>query len=100
MKPSSGKYFGTINPANEHELACIANANEADVGAASVMALGSGCDPDRRASSKDSAASWYCVGTRLQAKDLPGRIVLFTLQPVLRCVCEGPSLRTLKHTFK
>ncbi|MBL7939213.1 MAG: aldehyde dehydrogenase family protein [Flavobacteriales bacterium] len=34
MKPRSGKYFGTINPANEQKLARIAEANEADVDAA------------------------------------------------------------------
>ncbi len=31
VKPSSGKYFKTINPANEESLAEIAHANEADV---------------------------------------------------------------------
>ena len=31
VKPSSGKYFDTINPANEEKLAEIAHANEEDV---------------------------------------------------------------------
>jgi len=31
VKPQSGKYFATINPANEEKLADIAEANEADV---------------------------------------------------------------------
>jgi aldehyde dehydrogenase (NAD+) len=31
VKPSSGKYFETINPANEKVLAKVAHANEADV---------------------------------------------------------------------
>ena len=30
-KPLSGKYFNTINPANEKQLAQIAHANDADV---------------------------------------------------------------------
>ncbi|MEZ4816343.1 MAG: aldehyde dehydrogenase family protein, partial [Bdellovibrionota bacterium] len=34
QKPKSGKYFDTINPANEKVLARIAEANEADVDAA------------------------------------------------------------------
>ncbi len=34
QKPKSGKYFDTINPANEQKLARIAEANEADVDAA------------------------------------------------------------------
>ncbi|HQZ41528.1 MAG TPA: aldehyde dehydrogenase family protein, partial [Flavobacteriales bacterium] len=34
VKPKSGKYFDTINPANEQKLARIAEANEADVDAA------------------------------------------------------------------
>ncbi|MBL7980224.1 MAG: aldehyde dehydrogenase family protein, partial [Flavobacteriales bacterium] len=34
VKPKSGKYFDTINPANEKVLARIAEANEADVDAA------------------------------------------------------------------
>ena len=34
MKPKSGKYFDTINPANEQKLARIAEAGEADVDAA------------------------------------------------------------------
>ena len=31
MKPKSGKYFGTINPANERKLARIVEANAAAV---------------------------------------------------------------------
>src|ERR1700712_189023 len=31
VKPSSGKYFDTINPANEQKLAEVAEANAADV---------------------------------------------------------------------
>ena len=31
VKPSSGKYFDSINPANEEKLAQVAHANEADV---------------------------------------------------------------------
>ena len=31
VKPKSGKYFGTINPANEEKLSMIAEANAADV---------------------------------------------------------------------
>jgi len=31
VKPKSGKYFDTINPANEQKLARIAEAGEADV---------------------------------------------------------------------
>ena len=34
QKPKSGKYFDTINPANEQKLARIAEAGEADVDAA------------------------------------------------------------------
>ncbi|MBV6403388.1 MAG: NAD/NADP-dependent betaine aldehyde dehydrogenase [Flavobacteriales bacterium] len=34
VKPKSGKYFDTINPANEQKLARIAEANAADVDAA------------------------------------------------------------------
>ena len=34
QKPRSGKYFNTINPANEQKLARIAQAGEADVDAA------------------------------------------------------------------
>lgn len=34
VKPKSGKYFDTINPANEQKLARIAEAGEADVDAA------------------------------------------------------------------
>ena len=34
QKPKSGKYFDTINPANEQKLARIAEANDADVDAA------------------------------------------------------------------
>ncbi|MCB9165432.1 MAG: aldehyde dehydrogenase family protein [Flavobacteriales bacterium] len=34
QKPKSGKYFDTINPANEKKLSRIAEANEADVDAA------------------------------------------------------------------
>jgi hypothetical protein len=34
VKPKSGKYFDTINPANEQKIARIAEANEADVDAA------------------------------------------------------------------
>ncbi|HNK69054.1 MAG TPA: aldehyde dehydrogenase family protein, partial [Flavobacteriales bacterium] len=34
QKPKSGKYFDTINPANEQKLARIAQAGEADVDAA------------------------------------------------------------------
>ncbi|MBX2978205.1 MAG: aldehyde dehydrogenase family protein [Flavobacteriales bacterium] len=34
VKPKSGKYFDSINPANEQKLARIAEANEADVDAA------------------------------------------------------------------
>ena len=31
VKPSSGKYFDTINPANKEKLAEVAHANEKDV---------------------------------------------------------------------
>ena len=34
VKPKSGRYFDTINPANEQKLARIAEAGEADVDAA------------------------------------------------------------------
>ena len=34
VKPESGKYFGTINPANEEKLSMVADANAADVNSA------------------------------------------------------------------
>ncbi len=36
--PSSGKYFDTINPANEKKIASIADANEKDVDRAVIAA--------------------------------------------------------------
>lgn len=38
QKPSNGKYFDTINPANEEKLSEVAEANEADVNKAVVAA--------------------------------------------------------------
>jgi aldehyde dehydrogenase (NAD+) len=38
VKPSGGKYFDTINPANEEKLSEVADANEADVNKAVVAA--------------------------------------------------------------
>lgn len=38
VKPSSGKYFDTINPANEERIASVAEANNADVDKAVVAA--------------------------------------------------------------
>ncbi|MCB1104753.1 MAG: aldehyde dehydrogenase family protein, partial [Cephaloticoccus sp.] len=38
VAPSSGKYFDSINPANEAKLASIAHANAADVDAAYAAA--------------------------------------------------------------
>ncbi len=38
VKPSSGKYFDTINPANEKKLASVAEANTADVNKAVTAA--------------------------------------------------------------
>jgi aldehyde dehydrogenase (NAD+) len=43
VKPKSGNYFDTINPANEQKIARIAEANAADVDAA-VKAARKACD--------------------------------------------------------
>ena len=69
QKPKSGKYFDTINPANEQKLARIAEANEADVDAAvkaARKAYDSVVQDARRANARQviSTASRACCRRR------------------------------------
>jgi aldehyde dehydrogenase (NAD+) len=67
VKPSSGKYFATINPATEKKLADIADANAADVDKA-VKAARKAFGPWSKLPAKERAKYIYRIARMLQEK--------------------------------
>ncbi|MBP6313297.1 MAG: aldehyde dehydrogenase family protein, partial [Flavobacteriales bacterium] len=68
VKPKSGKYFDTINPANEQKLARIAEANEADVDAAVKAARKAYEGPWGKMPASERAKYIYRIARLLQEK--------------------------------
>ena len=68
VKPKSGKYFDTINPANEQKLARIAEANEADVDAAVKAARKAYDTVWRKMPAAERAKYIYRIARLLQEK--------------------------------
>jgi aldehyde dehydrogenase (NAD+) len=67
VKPSSGKYFATINPATEKKLADVADANAADVDKA-VKAARKAFGPWSKLPAKERAKYIYRIARMLQEK--------------------------------
>ncbi|MDX9751315.1 MAG: aldehyde dehydrogenase family protein, partial [Flavobacteriales bacterium] len=67
-KPKSGKYFDTINPANEQKLARIAEAGEADVDAAVKAARRAYDNVWRKLPAAERAKYIYRIARLLQEK--------------------------------
>ncbi len=68
VKPKSGKYFDTINPATEQKLARIAEANEADVDAAVKAARKAYEGPWGRMPASERAKYIYRIARLMQEK--------------------------------
>ena len=68
VKPKSGKYFDTINPANEEKLASIAEANQEDVNRAVLAAREAYDKYWSRMSAKDRGKYIYRIARMLQEK--------------------------------
>ncbi|MGB3870969.1 MAG: aldehyde dehydrogenase family protein [Flavobacteriales bacterium] len=68
VKPKSGKYFDTINPANEQKLARIAEANEADVDAAVKAARKAYEGPWGKMPASERAKYIYRIARLMQEK--------------------------------
>ncbi|MGB3525603.1 MAG: aldehyde dehydrogenase family protein [Flavobacteriales bacterium] len=68
VKPKSGKYFDTINPANEQKLARIAEANEADVDAAVKAARKAYQGPWGKMPASERAKYIYRIARLMQEK--------------------------------
>lgn len=68
VKPKSGKYFDTINPATEQKLARIAEANEADVDAAVKAARKAYEGPWGRMPANERAKYIYRIARLMQEK--------------------------------
>lgn len=68
VRPKSGKYFDTINPANEQKLARIAEANEADVDAAVKAARKAYDTVWRKMPAAERAKYIYRIARLLQEK--------------------------------
>ncbi|MEO7081673.1 MAG: aldehyde dehydrogenase family protein, partial [Flavobacteriales bacterium] len=68
VKPKSGKYFDTINPANEQKLSSIAEANEADVDAAVEAARKAYEGPWGRMPASERAKYIYRIARLMQEK--------------------------------
>jgi len=67
-KPSSKKYFDTINPATEEKLAEVADANEADVNKAVQAARNAYEKTWRKISAKDRAKYIYRIARMMQER--------------------------------
>jgi aldehyde dehydrogenase (NAD+) len=67
-KPSSKKYFNTINPANEEKLSSIAEANAADVNKAVVAARTAYDKVWKKTSPKERAKYIYRIARMIQEK--------------------------------
>ena len=68
QKPSSKKYFDTINPANEEKLSEVAEANEADVNKAVVAARNAYEKVWRKMSAKERAKYIFRIARMVQEK--------------------------------
>lgn len=68
VKPKSGKYFDTINPANEERLASIAEANAADVDRAVKAARKAYDKYWRKMSAKDRGKYIFRIARMIQEK--------------------------------
>ena len=68
VKPKSGKYFDTINPATEQKLSSIAEANEADVDAAVKAARKAYEGPWGRMPASERAKYIYRIARLMQEK--------------------------------
>src|ERR1700749_4595413 len=67
-KPSSKKYFDTINPATEEKLSEVADANEADVNKAVQAARNAYEKTWRKISAKDRAKYIYRIARMMQER--------------------------------
>ncbi len=67
VKPKSGKYFNTINPANEQVLSSVAHANEADVDRA-VKAARKASTSWQKLSGKERAKYIYRIARLIQER--------------------------------
>ncbi len=67
VKPKSGKYFNTINPASEQVLSSVAHANEADVDRA-VKAARKASGPWQKLSRKERAKYIYRIARLIQER--------------------------------
>ena len=70
VKPSSGKYFDTINPANKKKLAKIAYANEKDVDKAVKAARKAYKTVWSKTAPAERAKYWFRFGSSSLANDV------------------------------